>query len=219
MAQDHWRAGPNRQPLHPADPRQIGAYQIQARLGAGGMGVVYLGRDTSQHPVAVKVIKEEFAQDPAFRARFRREVRAARRVAAYCTAPVRDADVKGERPYLVTDYITGPTLQQAVRAQGPLSFSEVQRLAAITAFALQAIHEAGVTHGDFTPANVLLSAVGPTVIDFGIATAADVTTGGLDQPPFGTRPYMTPEHFTNGEISPATDIFAWAGVIVFAATG
>ncbi|WP_067181405.1 serine/threonine-protein kinase [Microtetraspora niveoalba] len=199
-------------PLLPDDPREIGGYVLEARLGAGGQGVVYLGRASDGTEVAVKVLHREWA-DGETRGRLVREISAARRVAPFCVAQVLDADVDADLPYIVSEYVEGPSLQQA----GPRSGSALHRLAVATATALAAVHEAGVVHRDFKPANVLLGSDGPRVIDFGIARHMDATTksGGL----VGTPAYMSPEQISGARATPASDVFAWGCVIVFAATG
>ncbi|MFI7700519.1 glycoside hydrolase family 6 protein [Nonomuraea sp. NPDC049480] len=199
------------------DPRQIGGHRVIRRLGAGGMGIVYLAESRSRRLVAIKVIHRHLAGDPEFRRRFRREVATARRVARFSTAPVLEADLDGDTAYVVTEYVPGPTLYRAVKEWGPMSGSELEGLAMSTAVALGAIHAAGVVHRDLKPSNVLLSPVGPKVIDFGLAFAADSTT--LSVTGMGTPAYMSPEQVRGLTLSPASDVFAWGGVVVFAATG
>ncbi|MEV0975097.1 serine/threonine protein kinase [Microtetraspora glauca] len=200
------------QPLLPDDPREVGGYSLEGRLGAGGQGVVYLGRAADGTAVAVKVLHQDWADDET-RKRLVREITAARRVAPFCVAQVLDADVDADRPYVVSEYVEGPSLQQA----GARSGSALHRLAVTTATALAAVHQAGVVHRDFKPANVLLGADGPRVIDFGIARHLDSATksGGL----VGTPAYMSPEQIAGAQAGPASDVFAWGCVIVFAATG
>jgi serine/threonine protein kinase len=200
---------------------RVGPYRIERRLSAGGMGVVYLGHDEATGTVAaVKVIKPEFAADRRFRARLRREVAAARRVPRFCTAPVVGADLDAEPPYIATEYINGPTLDVAVLERGPMRGPELAGLATGIAVALRAIHDQGVIHRDLKPSNILLSGVGPRVIDFGIARLEDAETqltqvGGL----VGTLAYMAPEQLNGGPVTTAIDLFAWAGVVTYAATG
>ena len=196
------------------------AYRLEARLGSGGMGVVHLARSTSGLQLAVKVVHAEFAEDPEFRARFRQEVAAARRVSGAFTAPVVDADPDAERPWMATLYIPGPTLAEHVKRNGPLAADEVRRLAAGLAEALRDIHRVGVVHRDLKPSNVLLAADGPKVIDFGISRPSDselrTETGKL----IGTPPFMAPEQFQRPrEVGPAADVFALGSVLVHAATG
>ncbi|HUR03581.1 MAG TPA: glycoside hydrolase family 6 protein [Nonomuraea sp.] len=198
------------------DPRWVGGHRIIRRLGEGGMGIVYLAEGRARRLVAVKVIHRHLAGDPEFRRRFRREVATARRVARFSTAPVLEADVDGETAYVVTEYVPGPTLYRAVMERGPMSGSELEGLAMSTAVALGAIHASGVVHRDLKPSNVLLSPVGPKVIDFGLAFSADSTT--LSVTGMGTPAYMSPEQ-ARGSATPASDVFAWGGVMVFAACG
>ncbi|MEU4510110.1 glycoside hydrolase family 6 protein [Nonomuraea wenchangensis] len=202
--------------LRDGDPRQAGPYTLLGRLGEGGMGIVYLGRAPDGTRVAVKLINARMSADPEFRRRFAREVAAARRVARFCTAPVLDADVDGDPAYLVTEYVEGPSLGDAVRASGPLTGSALDGLAAAMAVALRAIHGAGVVHRDLKPSNVLLSQVGPKVIDFGIArfTEAEVSSAIV-----GTPAYMSPEQVSGSRVGPASDIFSWGCTVAFAASG
>ncbi|MFJ8621398.1 protein kinase [Kitasatospora sp. NPDC093550] len=201
------------------DPREIGGYRLEDRLGAGGMGVVYRARSLSGRQVAVKVIRAELATDAEFRARFRHEVTAARLVSGAFTAPVIDADADATTPWLATLYIPGPSLAQRVATQGPFSPAEVRRLAAGLAEALQDIHRVGLVHRDLKPGNVLLAEDGPRVIDFGIARALDGTQLTSTGVAVGTPPFMAPEQFRDGTAGPATDMFALGSVLVFAATG
>ncbi|MFD7222083.1 PQQ-binding-like beta-propeller repeat protein [Streptomyces sp. NPDC059892] len=202
------------------DPRSVGAYRLVSRLGAGGMGVVYLGRSVSGRQVAVKMIRPEFAEDDGFRSRFRREVEAARRVSGAFTAPVVDADPEAEQPWLATLFVPGRTLHARVAEDGPLPPGEIRILAAGLAEALRDIHRTGLVHRDLKPANVLLAEDGLRVIDFGISRAVDsdpLTRTGLV---VGTPPFMAPEQFRAGEATgPFTDVFALGSVLVFAATG
>ncbi|MGK5549023.1 protein kinase domain-containing protein [Streptomyces sp. URMC 127] len=202
------------------DPGYAGEYRLEGRLGSGGMGVVHLARSASGLRLAVKVVHAEYAVDPEFRARFRQEVAAARRVSGAFTAPVVDADPDGERPWMATLYIPGPTLSERVKRNGPLAPEEVRRLAAGLAEALRDIHRAGVVHRDLKPSNVLLAEDGPKVIDFGISRPYDselrTETGKL----IGTPPFMAPEQFQRPrEVGPAADVFALASLLVHAATG
>jgi hypothetical protein len=207
---------PEAQPLRPGDPGRLGAYVLEGRLGEGGQGTVFLARAPSGEPVAVKLLHA--VDDAAARSRFVRELAVAKQVATFCTAHVLDADVAGDRPYIVSEYVEGPTLQQSVMTAGPRGKGALERLAIGTATALTAIHRAGVVHRDFKPANVLLGSDGPRVIDFGIARALDVTAT-ISQL-IGTPSYMAPEQLTSGTaVGPATDVFAWGNTIVFAATG
>ncbi|MGI8332644.1 protein kinase domain-containing protein [Actinomadura scrupuli] len=191
-----------------------------ARLGRGGMGTVYLGADESGQKVAIKVINQEFAGDPQFADRFRHEVAAARRVRRFCTAPVLDAALESPPWYIVTEYIDGLTLQDAVLASGPLRGSDLEGLAVGVATALSAIHDADLVHRDLKPANVLLSPYGPRVIDFGIARALDARTGMTRTGQIvGTPAYLAPELVTGGEVSTAADVFSWGCVVMFAGSG
>ena len=163
--------------LQPGDPQLIGPYRLRQRLGAGGMGRVYLGLSPGGRPVAVKVIRADLAQDPEFLARFRREVAVARQVSGLYTAPVIDADLDGPTPWLATAYVSGPSLAEAVSEHGPLPVAAVLALASGLAEGLCAIHAAGVVHRDLKPANVLLADDGPRVIDFGISRAVEASAG------------------------------------------
>ncbi|MDV9202115.1 serine/threonine-protein kinase, partial [Streptomyces sp. Wh19] len=201
-------------------PEYAGQYRLEARLGAGGMGVVHLARSASGLQLAVKVVHRQYAANPEFRARFRQEVGAARRVSGAFTASVVDADPDAARPWMATLYVPGPTLADQVKRNGPLAPAELRRLTAGLAEALRDIHRAGVTHRDLKPSNVLLSDSGPKVIDFGISRPYDsdlrTETGKL----IGSPPYMAPEQFQRPrEVGPAADVFALGAVLVHAATG
>ncbi|MGP3965843.1 serine/threonine-protein kinase, partial [Nonomuraea sp. 3N208] len=202
--------------LRDGDPRQVGPYALLGRLGEGGMGVVYLGQGPDGTRVAVKLIHARMDADAGFRRRFAREVAAAKRVARFCTAPVLDADVEGDVAYLVTEYVEGPSLRDVVSESGPLTGSALDGLAAAMAMALRAIHGAGVVHRDLKPSNVLLSQVGPKVIDFGIAQLADAE---MSSAIVGTPAYMSPEQVSGARIGPASDIFSWGCTVGFAAGG
>ncbi|WP_340537727.1 protein kinase domain-containing protein [Nocardioides sp. GXZ039] len=207
-------------PLEPGDPKTIGPYHLQGRLGVGGMGIVYLAmKADSIMPVAVKVIHHGWANDPEFRARFASEADAARRVPRFCTAAVLDASLDGPSPYLVTEYVEGPTLGDTVDRRGRLKADELDRVAVGIAAALTAIHDAGVVHRDLKPSNVLLSAVGPRVIDFGVARAANATTLTKTGELVGTPAYMAPEQINGEATDAAADVFAWGGLIAYAASG
>ncbi|MFJ9456300.1 protein kinase [Kitasatospora sp. NPDC101447] len=201
------------------DPREIGGYLLEGRLGAGGMGVVYRARSVSGRQVAVKVIRPELAADAEFRARFRQEVTAARKVSGAFTAPVLDADADAPAPWLATLFIAGPSLGERVAGQGPLTPPEVRRLAAGLAEALREIHRVGLVHRDLKPGNVLLAEDGPRVIDFGIAKAAGETQLTSTGVAVGTPPFMAPEQYRSGTATAATDVFALGSVLAFAATG
>ncbi len=207
-------------PLGPDDPRQLGTYTLLGKLGQGGMGTVYLGRSQRGRLVAIKVIRTEAVGNAEFRARFRLEAETARRVARVCTAEVLDADPDAEWPFIVTEFIEGETLSNYVRRNGPLADANLEQLAVGVAAALTAIHSAGIVHRDLKPANVILSPFGPRVIDFGIARTADEgsgLTGDLQQ--LGTPAFMSPEQIESRPISSAVDIWAWGGLVAFAATG
>ncbi|MGW8885793.1 protein kinase domain-containing protein [Streptomyces sp. NPDC055749] len=207
------------EPLQDDDPRTVGQYRLVARLGAGGMGRVYLSHTPGGRPVAVKVIRPEIADDADFRDRFRQEVANARRVQGVCTAPVLDSDTEGPVPWLVTAYVPGPSLADAVKKHGPLPRETVLLLTAGVAEALQDIHRAGVVHRDLKPSNVLLAADGPRVIDFGVARAVDATALTRSGSAIGTPAFMAPEQALGGEITGATDVFALGQITAFAATG
>ncbi len=189
-------------------------------LGRGGMGTVHLAEDPSGQQVAIKVINPELSQHEQFRMRFRREADAARRVRRFCTAAVLEATLDGDQLCVVTEYVPGPNLEQAVQQSGPLRGSSLDALAVSVATALTAIHGAGVVHRDLKPSNVLLSPVGPRVIDFGIARALD-TLGGVTGTGelIGTPRYMAPEVLRGDPVSPACDVFSWGCLIAYAASG
>ncbi|RSN60041.1 MULTISPECIES: serine/threonine-protein kinase [Actinomadura] len=213
---------PDAAPLEPGDPRALGQYEVIGRLGAGGQGAVFLGRAPgSGEYVAVKLLHAQTANDPSARARFVREVSAAQRVEPFCTARVLEADVHGDQPYVVSEFIDGPSLHDVVAHEGPRNAADLERLAIGTATALAAIHEAEIVHRDFKPNNVMLAADGPRVVDFGIARTVNsqesaVTATGMV---VGTPGYLAPEQLTGGALTPAVDIFAWGATMVFAATG
>ncbi len=207
-------------PLRSSDPQQLGAYRLVGRIGRGGMGTVYLAESSSGERAAVKVINPDLADDDLFRDRFRREVESARRVRRFCTAPVLDAQLDGEPLFIVTEFVDGPNLDEFVRTSGPMRGSSLEHLAVGVATALTAIHGAGVVHRDLKPANVLLSSMGPRVIDFGIARALDTVSGATRTGQFiGTPAYMAPELIGGETASPAADVFAWGCVVAYAGTG
>jgi serine/threonine protein kinase len=210
----------SREPLHTDDPDAISSYRLLARLGEGGMGVVYLAETPEGRQVAVKVIRQHLAIHDDFRARFRAEVATASKVARFCTAPILDADTTADPPYIVTEYIDGPTLGSVVDEHGALPGAQLHALGVGVASALGAIHHAGVVHRDLKPSNVLLSRFGPQVIDFGIARAVDAVTS-ITQPGrmMGSPSYMAPEQFRSDKLTQKVDIFAWGAVMVFAGTG
>ncbi|MFF2792419.1 serine/threonine-protein kinase [Streptomyces sp. NPDC058049] len=207
------------EPLRADDPSTVAGYRIAAQLGAGGMGRVYLSHTQGGRPVAIKVVRPELAEDPAFRRRFRREVEAARRVRGAYTAELIDADADATPPWLATLYVPGPSLSQAVARRGPLPVPAVLWLMAGVAEALQAIHGAGIVHRDLKPSNVLLAADGPRVIDFGISLAADTTAHTATGATIGTPQYMSPEQASADEVTAAADVFALGQTAAFAALG
>ncbi len=205
--------------LQPADLQVIGSYRLLGRLGSGGMGQVFLGLSAGGRLVAVKVIRAELAADPQFRARFKREIAAARKVSGLFTAAVVDEDVEGPMPWLATAYVAGPSLAQAVADHGPLPAASVRALAAGLAESLTAIHAAGVVHRDLKPSNVLLAEDGPRVIDFGISHAAEATSLTSAGLVLGSPGFMSPEQAEGGVVGPPSDVFSLGAVITFAATG
>ncbi|MGW3723730.1 serine/threonine-protein kinase [Streptomyces sp. NPDC000851] len=208
------------QPLGVDEPTSIGPYRLLGRLGAGGMGRVYLGRSAGGRTVAVKVVHPHFALDEEFRARFRREVEAARRVGGAWTAPVLDADPEAPVPWVATAYAAGPSLTAAVTDGGPLPTHSVRVLGAGLAEALAAVHELGLVHRDVKPSNVLLTLDGPLLIDFGIARATDgtasLTSTGVS---VGSPGYMAPEQILGKGVTGAADVFSLGAVLAYAATG
>ncbi|MFJ6068240.1 serine/threonine-protein kinase [Streptomyces tendae] len=207
------------QPLQDDDPRTVAGYRLAARLGAGGMGRVYLSHTRGGRPVAIKVVRSELADDPTFRRRFGREIKAARRVKGAYTAELIDADPDGTPPWLATLYVPGPALSDAVARNGPLPVPAVLWLMAGVAEALQAIHGAGIVHRDLKPANVLLAVDGPRVIDFGISLAADSTAHTATGTTIGTPQYMAPEQASGSDVTAATDVFSLGQTAAFAALG
>ena len=205
-------------PLQPGDPHLLGGYRLSGRIGQGGQGTVYLARSPAGEPVAIKLLRAGWARDPVARARLAREVAAARTVAPFCTARILAADLDGDEPFVVSEFIDGPTLQDLVAGYGPLARPALDRLAVCTANALSAIHHAGVIHRDFKPANVLMGPDGVRVIDFGIARAAGMTAT-LTSQVLGTPGYIAPEVVRGEPAGPAADVFAWAAAITYAATG
>ncbi|CAG6396762.1 serine/threonine protein kinase [Streptomyces cocklensis] len=197
----------------------MAGYRLRARIGEGGMGSVYLSHTRGGQPLALKVIRREYAQDEEFRRRFQQEVQAARRVQGYYVVPVLDHDTTGNQPWLATAYVPGLPLDEALARYGALPLPSVLQLMGCAAEALRAVHAAGVIHRDLKPSNILLGAAGPSVIDFGIARAADSTaltrSGGL----IGTPQFMSPEHANGLTLTPATDVFSLGLIAAVAATG
>ena len=209
------------QPVDPNVPPRIGRYEVLSRLGRGGMATVYLGRGDKGRRVAIKLIRPDLAADESFRRRFEREASYARRVRQAYIAPVLDIGDHEGQPFLVTEYIEGPTVAKAVHESGPMSAHEVEQLGEQVASALVAIHAVRLVHRDLKPSNVILGRTGPRVIDFGIARALD-DSGGLTSPyvRLGTPSYMAPEQFDpDTEVDKPADVFAWGGLMIFASTG
>ena len=208
------------QPLGVDEPTVVGPYRLLGRLGAGGMGRVYLGRSAGGRTVAVKIVHPHFALDEEFRARFRREVEAARRVGGAYTAPVLDAGPDAPVPWVATAYAAGPSLAAAVADSGPLPDHSVRVLGAGLAEALSAVHGLGLVHRDVKPSNVLLTLDGPLLIDFGIARATDgtasLTSTGVS---VGSPGYMSPEQILGKGVTGAADVFSLGAVLAYAATG
>jgi serine/threonine protein kinase/tetratricopeptide (TPR) repeat protein len=207
------------EPLASDDPRQVGAYQLQARLGADGMGRVFLGRSPAGRSVAVKLVHPELARDPEFRERFRREVSAAQAVSGAFTAPVVAAGPDDDPPWLATAFVAGPSLGDVISEAGPLPEETVWRLAGGLVEALQAVHACGLVHRDLKPGNVLIAADGPRVIDFGIAKAMDGTALTASHVIIGTPVFMAPEQARGGLPGAAGDVFSLGSVLAYAATG
>ncbi|MEV4186996.1 serine/threonine-protein kinase, partial [Streptosporangium canum] len=204
--------------LAPGDPVRLGAYRLAGRLGTGGQGIVYEAYDAEGGRAAIKVLHGDVAADPRLRTRFMKEAEAARRVASFCTARILAVDFDAPRPYIVSEFVAGPDLRGAVREGGPYAGDALHRLAIALATALTAIHRAGVVHRDVKPENVLLGPDGPRVIDFGVARTGEMppTTTGIVA---GTPTFMAPEVFVGQRAGPPADVFAWGGVLLFAATG
>ena len=205
-------------PLHEGDPRRVGRYRLTARLGAGGMGVVYLGVAEGGRLVAVKVMRPELAGDPEFRARFGREIAVLTRVGGARIVRVIEAGTDACGPFLVTAYAAGPSLADQVEAAGPVAAGMLCDLAAGLAGALSVIHAAGVVHRDLKPSNVIMTTDGPKVIDFGIAQVLDSVSLTRAGTTIGSVGFMAPEQI-QGQAGPAADIFAWAVTVAYAASG
>jgi len=206
-------------PLTSDDPAAIGGYRLEARLGSGGMGRVYLAFTPAGRPVALKVVRSDLGDDQDFRIRFEREIQAARQVRGLYTAELIDADPAATPPWLVTAYVPGPSVMDVVDRDGPMTEATVFRLIAGIAEALQAIHAAGVIHRDLKPSNVLLAQDGPRVIDFGIARALAATPLTRTGATMGSPDYMAPELIQNRPVTPAIDVFSLGSLAAFAAVG
>ncbi|MYW00879.1 serine/threonine-protein kinase, partial [Streptomyces sp. SID3343] len=205
--------------LRQGDPQSIGPYRVTGRLGAGGMGAVYAGLDAYDQRVAIKVVHAQYADDPEFRTRFMREVNVLRAIRGTCTTPVLDADVDAETPWFATEYVPGPTLDVRVNQGGPMRGDELMGLAAGLAEALVAIHDADVVHRDLKPQNIICSPAGPRVLDLGIARSMEdsgLTRTGMM---IGSPAWMSPERFKGHDSTPAADVYAWAMLVTYAATG
>jgi serine/threonine protein kinase len=207
------------EPLQPGDPGQVGGYRLVGRLGAGGMGQVYLGRSAAGRQVTVKLVRPELAGDPRFRARFAREVHAAQRVGGFHTAQVVAADPDAEIPWMVSAYIPGSSLREVITEGGPLPLEEVRALGAGLAEGLAAIHACGLVHRDLKPGNVIMAADGPRIIDFGVALSAEATSLTQAGDVVGTYAFMSPEQVFGTPVGPAGDVFSLGCVLAFAATG
>ncbi|WP_436778228.1 serine/threonine-protein kinase [Yinghuangia sp. YIM S09857] len=206
-------------PVLPGDPDRVGPYQIVGRLGSGGMGTVFAAVDKGGRRVAVKVVHPAHTGDEEFRARFRREVALTSKVTGPCLVPVLAADCDAERPWLATAYIPGPTIQQHITDNGPLTGATLHALAAGVAAALASIHTAGVIHRDIKPGNVILAPEGPRLLDFGIAHALDGTSVTRTGVLTGTPGWISPEQYKTGTSGAESDIFAWGALIAYAGTG
>lgn len=205
--------------LRREDPRIVGPFRLHRRLGAGGMGVVYLGSDRKGQRVALKLIRAELAEDAEFRTRFAREIAAASRIRGGCTARVVGSDIEADRPWLATAYVPGPSLYKQVSDEGPLPWPEVARIGAALADGLVKVHEAGVVHRDLKPSNILLSPKGPRIIDFGIAWSRGASTLTHVGTAVGSPGFLAPEQVRGAAVTPATDVFAFGATLAFALTG
>ncbi|MFV8127441.1 protein kinase domain-containing protein [Streptomyces syringium] len=204
--------------LRREDPRVVGSFRLHRRLGAGGMGVVYLGSDRRGQRVALKVIRPDLAEDQEFRSRFAREVSAARRIRGGCTARLVAADLDADRPWFATQYVPGPSLHDKVNEEGPLSAAQAASIGAALAEGLLAVHDAGVVHRDLKPSNILLSPKGPRIIDFGIAWATGASTLTHVGTAVGSPGFLAPEQVRGAAVTPATDVFALGATLAYAST-
>ena len=205
-------------PLRDTDPREVGGYRLQGRLGEGGQGVVFLALSSGEARAAVKLLPP--TTDPQVRSRFLKEVAAAQQVAGFCTAQVLDAGIFERRPFIVSEYVSGPSLVEVIQQHGPRSGRVLERIAVATLTALGAVHAVGMVHRDFKPGNVLLGPDGPVVIDFGLAAVPGMTTTGLSgHVAVGTPAFMSPEQLSGARVTAAADMWAWAVTIAFAGTG
>ncbi|MFI1355658.1 serine/threonine-protein kinase [Streptomyces sp. NPDC020898] len=202
--------------LRREDPRVVGSFRLHRRLGAGGMGVVYLGSDKRGQRVALKVIRPDLAEDQEFRSRFAREVSAARRIRGGCTARLVAADLDADRPWFATQYVPGPSLHDKVMDEGSLSAADVASIGAALAEGLVAVHEAGVVHRDLKPSNILLSPKGPRIIDFGIAWATGASTLTHVGTAVGSPGFLAPEQVRGAAVTPATDVFSLGATLAYA---
>ncbi|MFE0644199.1 serine/threonine-protein kinase [Streptomyces sp. NPDC058877] len=203
--------------LRREDPRIVGSFRLHRRLGAGGMGVVYLGSDRRGQRVALKVIRPDLAEDQEFRSRFAREVSAARRIRGGCTARLVAADLEADRPWFATQYVPGPSLHDRVAEEGPLRAADVASIGAALSEGLVAVHEAGVVHRDLKPSNILLSPKGPRIIDFGIAWATGASTLTHVGTAVGSPGFLAPEQVRGAAVTPATDVFSLGATLAYAA--
>ncbi len=204
--------------LRREDPRVVGSFRLHRRLGAGGMGVVYLGSDRKGQRVALKVIRPDLAEDQEFRSRFAREVSAARRIRGGCTARLVAADLEADRPWFATQYVPGPSLHDKVADEGALGAAEVAAIGAALSEGLVAVHEAGVVHRDLKPSNILLSPKGPRIIDFGIAWATGASTLTHVGTAVGSPGFLAPEQVRGAAVTPATDVFSLGATLAYAST-